>query len=118
MGGYIRGEGEAGRLTLKFRKLCPLFVPGILMLAACAADPQKLLSETGTRVRIVEELMSDPQMRAQVVDRMLRDPASRTALFDAVAVDEQVGGAMIDAFLGTDRGKAIAATRIAAGAAM
>lgn len=99
---------------MRFRRCCPLLILPTLLLAACASDIPGLLSDDNHRARVIDALASDPSMRDEVVDRLLSNPHDRTAMFERIIESDDSLGAVVEQMMGSERGKAVAATRIAA----
>jgi hypothetical protein len=105
--------GHSQEATMNIRRLYPLVILSALLLVACGTDVHTLLSEDDSRAEVIEAVISDRTTRDEVIDRLLSTSDEREALFRKVVENDEIAGALLDEMLRTDRGKAVAASRIA-----
>lgn len=98
---------------MDIKKLCLLWILPAFLLAACSTDMRALLSEEGNRAQAIDTLLGDPSSRGEIVDRLLSNPDQQTALFTKIVESEEIAGALVDGLMGSERGRAVAASRIA-----
>jgi hypothetical protein len=99
---------------MRIKKFCPLLILPTFLLAGCAGDIPGLLSDGEDRSRVIDALASDPSMRDEVVGRLLSRPDDRAAMFARIIESDDSLGALVEQMMGSERGKAVAASRIAA----
>jgi hypothetical protein len=87
----------------------------VLMLAGCAKDPVRQLSDPAVRAQIVETLLADTAMRQEVLDRLLPGTqATRGEIVDRILKDEHSTGDLLQRILEADRGKALVVSKVTA----
>lgn len=95
------------------RKLSLTLILPVCLLAACSTDVRTILSEDGARAEAINTLLADPSTRDEIIERLLNAPDARAALFATIVEGEESAGALVDRMMGSERGQAVAASRIA-----